>query len=89
MTNTRITDAMLEAAYDADIPDRIQGFKYGGRYVIRDLWKVPEKQEIWSAPNKWHSGEIEFIDKEYLAFQKQIKIERIRKMLEAALGTKA
>lgn len=87
MTNACITDAMLEAAYAADLPNRIQGFLYGKRYVIRDLWMPSGEQNIWSAPIKWNSDESEFISDEYIAFHKQIKIERIRKMLEAALGT--
>jgi hypothetical protein len=70
----QVTDAMCEAAIDADAPDRIQGFSYKSRHVIRDVWA---DQEIWSAPVAGPD--------EYQAFQRQCRIERMRKTLEAAL----
>jgi hypothetical protein len=69
----KVTDAMCEAALDADVPDRIQGFSYKSKHVIRDVWS---DEEIWTAPVVG--------PKEYQAFQKQCRIERMRKTLEAA-----
>jgi hypothetical protein len=70
-----VTDAMCEAALDADAPDRIQGFSYSKRHVIRDVWA---NKEIWCAP----VGSPE----DHQAFQRQCQIERMRRALEAALG---
>jgi hypothetical protein len=66
---------MCEAALDADAPDRIQGFSYSKRHVIRDVWA---NKEIWCAP----VGSPE----DHQAFQRQCQIERMRRALEAALG---
>lgn len=60
-----ITDDILLAAHDAMRPDRIQGFKYGDRYVVRDVWLPREEQELWIGTD----------EKE---FEKQCKIERMR-----------
>ncbi len=76
-----VTDAMCEAAIEADVRDRIQGFSYKARHVIRDVSLPPDQQEIWSAPVVGPD--------EYQAFQKQCRIERMRKVLEAALATQA
>lgn len=70
-----VTDAMCEAAMDAAARDRIQGFSYAKRHVIRDVWA---DKELWSAP----VGSSE----DYQAFQRQCQIERMRKTLTAALS---
>jgi hypothetical protein len=70
-----VTDAMCEAALDADARDRIQGFSYAKRHVIRDVWAG---KELWSAP----VGSPE----DYQKFQRQCQIERMRKTLAAALS---
>jgi hypothetical protein len=70
-----VTDAMCEAALDADARDRIQGFSYAKRHVIRDVWA---DKELWSAA----VGSPE----DYQAFQRQCQIERMRKTLAAALS---
>lgn len=75
---TQITDAMCEAAIDADAQDRIQGCSYKARHVIYDVWLPVTEQVIWSAP-------VAGAD-EYQAFQKQCRIERMRKVLDAALA---
>jgi hypothetical protein len=70
-----VTDAMCEAAINSDAPDCIQGFTYPTRHVIRDVWS---EREIWSAPVGGTP--------EHVAFQRQVEIERMRRMLEAALA---
>lgn len=71
---TVVTDKMCEIALEADAVSRIQGFSYEKRHVIRDVWLTPGEQEIWSAPV---AG-----PEEYQAFQRQCRIERMRKVLE-------
>ncbi|MDB5584839.1 MAG: hypothetical protein JWR80_10015 [Bradyrhizobium sp.] len=73
-----VTDAMCEAALESDTQDRIQGFTYDKRHVIRDVWMPPQEQELWSSP-------VGGTD-EYQAFQKQCRIERMRRTLAAALA---
>jgi hypothetical protein len=75
-----ITDAMCEAAIDADetVSNYIQGFSYNTRHVIRDVRMPWAEQEIWSAP-------IAGPD-EYQAFQKRCQIERMHRVLAAALA---
>ena len=41
------TDEQCLAAVRADVMDRIQGFKYGSVYVIRDMFKPRASDEIW------------------------------------------
>lgn len=72
-----ITDVMCEAAISADVADRIQGFSYEKRHVIRDVWMPPQEQELWSAPVAGPD--------EYQAFQRQCRIERMRRVIAAAL----
>jgi hypothetical protein len=75
-----VTDAMCEAAIDAEdaVVDRIQGFSYNTRHVIRDVRMPWPEQEIWSAPVAGPD--------EYQAFQKRCQIERMRRVLHAALA---
>lgn len=70
-----VTDAMCEAAINSDAPECIQGFAYPTGYVIRDVWA---DKVIWAAPVGGTA--------KYVAFQKQVTIERMRMMLEAALA---
>jgi hypothetical protein len=72
----QVTDAMCEAAIKADLEDRIQGCSYKDRHVIYDTWLPAPSQDIWTSP----VGSAE----DYQAFQEQCKIERMRKVLEAA-----
>ena len=72
------TDAMCEAAINSDAPDCIRGFTYPTHHVIRDVWA---DRELWSRPI-----DIAEYTPEYVAFQRQVEIERMRRMLEAALA---
>lgn len=72
-----VTDEMCIAAIDAMVPDRIQGFSYNISYVIRDVWKKPDEQVLWSEP-KTEENEKKF--------HLQCAIERMRLGLEAALA---
>lgn len=71
---TVVTDKMCEIALEAEAVSRIQGFSYEKRHVIRDVWLPSDRQEIWSAP----VGSPE----DHQAFQRQVRIERMRKVLE-------
>lgn len=68
----------LVRAYDR-CPDRIQGFLYGTRLVIRDLFKPWGEQEIWSR----HVSECS--DEE---FQGQCRVEWMRVALAEAGNAK-
>ena len=70
-----VTDAMCEAAINSDAPECITGSIYSDRYVIRDEWS---EKDLWSAPIGGTP--------EYVAFERQVQIERMRMMLEAALA---
>jgi hypothetical protein len=74
----QVTDCMIGAALAAQEIDRIQGFSYEKRHVIRDVWLHPDKQEIWSAPVAGPD--------EYQAFQKQCRIEEMRMILTVAFA---
>lgn len=73
----RITDAMCEAAIKADVVDRIQGFGYDTHYVIRDVWLDYGAQTLWKISKDDAEAEERF--------RRQCGIERMRKVLEAAL----
>jgi hypothetical protein len=75
-----VTDAMCEAAIEAEdaVVDRIQGFSYNTRHVIRDVRMPWSEQEIWSAPVAGPD--------EYQTFQRRCQIERMRRVLAAALA---
>ena len=70
-----VTDAMCEAAINSDAPECVYGFTYPSRYIIRDVYA---DKELWSGPVGGTA--------EYVAFERQCQIERIRMMLEAALA---
>lgn len=72
-----VTDAMCEAAIQADQIDRIQGFSYNTDHVIRDVWKSPGDQVIWRLSKEIPGAEE--------SFYRQCRIENMRKVLEAAL----
>lgn len=70
-----ITDQMLYAASMAyKQPNRIQGFKYGREYVVRDVWKNSVEQVLWRGND---SDE----------FERQCDIARMRLAFAAALGS--
>lgn len=73
-----ITDEMCEAAVTADQVDRIQGFSYKTDHVIRDVYKAPGEQVIWRLSKEIPGAEDQFY--------RQCRIERMRKVLEAALS---
>lgn len=73
-----VTDAMCEAAVKADRTDRIQGFSYNTDHVIRDVYKAPGEQVIWRLSKEVPGSEDKFYH--------QCRIERMRKVLEAALS---
>lgn len=73
-----VTDTMCEAAVRADHISRIQGFTYSTQHVIRDLYKPYDEQKIWAVDKNDADAE----DK----FHHQCRIERMRKVLEAALS---
>jgi len=75
---SHITDEMCEAAVKADQIDRIQGFTYRTHHVIRDVWLDGPQQRIWEIDKNDADAE----DK----FYRQCRIERMRKVLEAALA---
>ena len=70
-----VTDAMCEAAINSDAPDCVRGRTYAGRHFILDEWA---EKELWSGPAGGTA--------DYDAFQRQVQIERMRMMLEAALA---
>ena len=72
----KVTDEMCEAAVKADQVDRIQGFTYTKRHVIRDVWKGFNEQNIWEINKDDADAEAKF--------HHQCQIERMRKVLEAA-----
>lgn len=72
-----VTDTMCEAAIKADQIDRIQGFSYNTDHVIRDVWKSPGDQVIWRLSKEIPGAEE--------SFYRQCRIEKMRKVLEAAL----
>lgn len=74
----KVTDEMCEAAIKADSADRIQGFTYTKRHVIRDVWKSFDEQNIWEICKDDADAEAKF--------HHQCQIERMRKVLEAALA---
>ena len=74
----KITDEMCGAAVKADQVDRIQGFTYMVRHVIRDVWKDFPEQEVWSIDKNDADAEAKF--------QHQCRIERMRMVLEAAFS---
>ena len=73
----RIDNEMCEAAVKADQVNRIQGFTYEARHVIRDVWKDSE-QEIWSIDKNDADAEAKFYH--------QCRLERMRVVLTAALA---
>lgn len=73
-----ITDAMCEAALKTNMIDRIQGFSYNTRHVIRDVWKPWNEQQIWEI-NKNDADAA-------LKFYHRCEIETIRLVLQAALA---
>lgn len=76
--NTAVTDAVCEIALEAYALDRIQGFSYKHRHVIRDVFLPFDQQELWSTPVAGPD--------EYQAFQRQCRIERMRYVLNAAFA---
>jgi len=76
--SVQVTDKMCEDALKADAHDRIHGYSYKTLHVIRDESLPWEQQEIWASPVGGPA--------EYQAFQKQLRIERMRVVLQAALS---
>ena len=74
----QVTDAMCEAAVKADQVERIQGFTYESHHVIRDVWKDFSEQKVWEIDKNDADAEPKF--------RHQCRIERMRKVLEAALA---
>jgi len=79
---TEITDQMCRNAVRAFQPDRIQGFstrqgkrgtEWGPPHYIRDVFLVPDKQELWRGDD--HDEMME-----------RIEVERMRLALRAALS---
>ena len=70
-----VTDAMCDAAINSDAPECIRGRTYAGRHFILDEWS---EKDLWSSPIGGTA--------EYVAFERQVQIERMRMMLEAALA---
>ena len=73
----QVTDAMCEAAVKADQAERIQGFTYEAHHVIRDVWKDFSEQKVWEIDKNDADAEPKF--------RHQCRIERMRKVLDAAL----
>lgn len=73
----QVTNAMCEAAVKADQAERIQGFTYEAHHVIRDVWKDFSEQKVWEIDKNDADAEPKF--------RHQCRIERMRKVLEAAL----
>lgn len=70
----QITDQMLYATSMAyKQPNRIQGFKYGREYVVRDVWKNPNEQVLWRGSD---------VDE----FERQCDIARMRLAFAAAFA---
>lgn len=71
------TDGQCRAAIKAMEEVRIQGFSYGKNfgppYVVRDVYRSPDKQELWRGDD--HEAMIE-----------RCAIERMRLALDAALS---
>lgn len=71
-----ISDEAVEAALLAERPDRIQGFSYETRHVIRDIWLPPGEQELWSCGKDEPDAAVRFYH--------QCQVERLRVVLQAA-----
>ena len=70
----KITDQMLYAASVAyNQPNRIQGFKYGREYVVRDIW-----QKEYSDQVLWRGTDAD-------EFERQCDIARMRLAFAAAM----
>jgi len=50
--DTMISDETLLKAWNAMKPDRIQGFRYGETYVVRDVWLPEDQQQLWSGTDQ-------------------------------------
>jgi hypothetical protein len=78
----QISDDMLDAMIEAKRPDRIQGFHYPPKFVIRDVYLPADQQVIWEGPDSDNGGDE-------AAFHHQCERERQRLALAAALSVLA
>lgn len=79
-------DDAIRAAVRAMVPNRIQGFSYGTEgskadppvFVVRDIWRKPDEQELWRGPALTKADQEEF--------EERCEMERMRLGIAAYLA---